>query len=190
MAYGLKADEKNGIWMVFDLDGGTLDVALVHVSDGVMQVFDTEGDNFLGGKNMDEDIVSKILMPELLSTYEFDTSDKAITGLLADALKVKAEKLKNSLSYKDMETVNMEAGEWGEDVEGEEVELEMTVTRERIEEVIRPLLQKAVDVCRNLMLRNKIPYGSLSHLILIGGPTHIPLLRKMLREQVCENIAT
>ena len=51
IAYGLKAEDKNGIWMVFDFGGGTLDVALVHVSDGIMQVFDTEGDNYLGGKN-------------------------------------------------------------------------------------------------------------------------------------------
>lgn len=188
MAYGLKADEKNGIWMVFDFGGGTLDVALVHVSDGIMQVFDTEGDNYLGGKNLDEAIVSKILMPELLSSYVFDTTDKTQMSVLSDALKVVAEKLKNTLSYKDMETVYLEAGDWGEDEDGEEIELEMTVTRDMLDKAIRPILQKAVDVCKNLMLRNKIPYGKLSHLILIGGPTYIPLLREMLREQVTQNV--
>ena len=190
MAYGLKADEKNGIWMVFDFGGGTLDVALVHVSDGVMQVFDTEGDNYLGGKNLDEAIVSKILMPELLSRYVFDTADRTQMSVLSDALKVVAEKLKNTLSYKDMETVYLEAGDWGEDEDGEEIELELTVTRDMLDNAIRPILQKAVDVCKNLMLRNKIPYGKLSHLILIGGPTYIPLLRKMLREQVTQNVDT
>lgn len=188
MAYGLKADEKNGIWMVFDFGGGTLDVALVHVSDGIMQVFDTEGDNYLGGKNLDEAIVSKILLPELLSRYVFDTADKAQMSILSDALKVVAEKLKNTLSYKDKETVYLETGDWGDDEDGEEIELELTVTRQMLEDTIRPILQKAVDVCKNLMLRNNIPYGKLSHLILIGGPTYIPLLREMLREQVTQNV--
>lgn len=190
MAYGLKADEKNGIWMVFDFGGGTLDVALVHVSDGIMQVFDTEGDNYLGGKNLDEAIVSKILLPELLSRYVFNTADKAQMGMFSDALKVVAEKLKNALSYKDKETVYLEAGDWGEDDDSEEIEMELTVTRDELERTMRPILQKAVDVCKNLMLRNKIPYGKLSHLILIGGPTYIPLLREMLREQVTKNVET
>lgn len=190
MAYGLKADEKNGIWMVFDFGGGTLDVALVHVSDGIMQVFDTEGDNYLGGKNLDEAIVSKILLPELLSRFVFDTSDKIRMTMLSDALKVVAEKLKNALSYKETETIYLEAGDWGEDEDGEEIEMELTVSRGDLEKTIRPILQKAVDICKNIMLRNKIPYGKLSHLILIGGPTYIPLLRNMLREQVTSNVDT
>ena len=190
MAYGLKADDKNGIWMVFDFGGGTLDVALVHVSDGIMQVFDTEGDNYLGGKNLDEAIVTKILLPELLTRYVINAADKTQMEVLCDALKVVAEKLKNALSYKAKETVYLEAGDWGEDEDGEEIEMELTVSREDLEKAIRPILQKAVDVCKNLMLRNNISYGKLSHLILIGGPTYIPLLRGMLREQVTQNVET
>lgn len=190
MAYGLKAGETKGIWMVFDFGGGTLDVALAHVSDGIMQVFDTEGDNYLGGKNLDEAIVSKILLPELLKRYVIDTTDQARMTLLTDALKVVAEKLKNALSYKDSETIYLEAGDWGEDEDGEEIEMELCISRSRLEEAMRPILQKAVDVCKNIMIRNDIPYGKLSHLILIGGPTYIPLLRKMLREQVTQNVET
>lgn len=190
MAYGLKAEVKNGIWMVFDFGGGTLDVALVQVSDGVMQVFDTEGDNYLGGKNIDEAIVSKILLPRISGSFALDCSDEGRCRLLADALKVEAEKVKNRLSYAESDTVFLEAGEWGEDMDGKEIELEITVTRQELEEVMRPVLQKAVDVCRTLMIRNNIPYGRLSRLIPVGGPTIIPLLRGMLREQVTENVDT
>lgn len=190
MAYGLKAEDKNGIWMVFDFGGGTLDVALVHVTDGIMQVFDTEGDNYLGGKNLDEAIVSKILLPELTSRFVIDLSNLEIKTMFTDALKVVAEKLKNSLSYKDSETVCLEAGDWGEDADGEEIELDIEVTRKQVESAIEPILQKAVDVCKTLMIRNNIGYDKLSHLILIGGPTYIPLLRKMLREQVTQNVET
>lgn len=52
MAYGVSSDEKNGTWMVFDFGGGTFDAALLKVEDGIMQVFDTEGDNYLGGKEL------------------------------------------------------------------------------------------------------------------------------------------
>lgn len=190
MAYGLKAEVKNGIWMVFDFGGGTLDVALVQVSDGVMQVFDTEGDNYLGGKNIDEAIVSKILLPRISGSFALDCSDEGRCRLLVDALKVEAEKVKNRLSYAESDTVFLEAGEWGEDMDGKEIELEITVTRQELEEVMRPVLQKAVDVCRTLMIRNNIPYGRLSRLIPVGGPTIIPLLRGMLREQVTENVDT
>ncbi|GAB6865793.1 MULTISPECIES: Hsp70 family protein [Bacteroidaceae] len=190
IAYGLKAEDKNGIWMVFDLGGGTLDVALVHVSDGIMQVFDTEGDNYLGGKNMDEAIVSKIILPQITRRYALDLSDGEQYQLFVEALKVEAEKVKNKLSYCDSEVVYLEAGDWGEDGDGEEIELEITVTRQELEDAIRPILQKAVDVCKTLMLRNNISYEKLSHLILIGGPTSIPLLRKMLKEQVTENVET
>lgn len=190
MAYGLKAEEKNGNWMVFDFGGGTLDVALVHVCDGVMQVFDTEGDNYLGGKNIDEAIVSKILLPQISSRYALNLSDKDQYTLLTEALKVEAEKIKNKLSYYDEETLYLEAGDWGEDEDGEEIELEITITRKELENAIRPILQKAVDVCKSLMMRNHLSLGQLSHLILVGGPTHIPLLRQMLREQVTENVET
>lgn len=190
IAYGLKAEDKNGIWMVFDFGGGTLDVALVHVSDGVMQVFDTEGDNYLGGKNIDEAIVSKIILPQIAQRYALDLSDDEQYKLFTEALKVEAVKVKHKLSYSDSDTIYLESGDWGEDEDGEEIELEITITRQELEDAIKPILQKAVDVCKTLMLRNSIPYGKLSHLILIGGPTFIPLLRNMLRAQVTENVET
>ena len=52
MAYGLDASSKDGVWLVFDFGGGTFDAALLKVEDGIMKVIDTEGDNYLGGKNM------------------------------------------------------------------------------------------------------------------------------------------
>src|SRR5690606_940787 len=65
MAYGLESKAKNGFWVVFDFGGGTFDVALIKVEDGIMQVVDTEGDNYLGGKNLDYVIVNEIIIPYL-----------------------------------------------------------------------------------------------------------------------------
>ena len=63
MAYGLTASEKDGCWLVFDFGGGTFDSALLKVEDGIIVVTDTEGDNYLGGKNLDYAIVDRILLP-------------------------------------------------------------------------------------------------------------------------------
>ena len=76
-AYGLSSEQKNGIWMVFDFGGGTFDAALLKVEDGIMQVFDTAGDNYLGGKDLDAAIVESIIIPYLKDNY-------AIDGILAD----------------------------------------------------------------------------------------------------------
>ena len=89
MAYGLTADEKNGIWMVFDFGGGTFDAALLKVEDGIMQVYDTEGDNYLGGKNLDYVIVDNIVVPQLRKDYALDNylSNPDKKEILRDAMK-------------------------------------------------------------------------------------------------------
>ena len=69
MAYGLSAANKNGQWLVFDFGGGTFDAALIKVEDGIMQVKDTEGDNYLGGKNLDYAIVDNIIIPYLQENF-------------------------------------------------------------------------------------------------------------------------
>lgn len=192
MAYGLTSASKNGIWMVFDFGGGTFDAALLKVEDGIMQVFDTEGDNYLGGKNLDYAIVDKIIIPYLLENYSIDgiLADDAKKEVLRDAMKTYAEVVKNQLSFKDHEDIMSDLGDLGEDEEGEEIGLDMTVTQEEAFEVMRPYFQKAVDICKNLLKRNNLTGDKIDKLILVGGPTHSPLIREMLREQVTPNVDT
>jgi len=192
MAYGLTTDSKNGIWMVFDFGGGTFDAALLKVEDGIMQVFDTEGDNYLGGKNLDYAIVDKITIPYLIDNYNLsdtmaDTDKKEV---LRDAMKTYAEEVKNQLSFKDKEDILSNLGDLGEDEDGEEIELDLTVTQEEAFDVMRPYFQKAVDICKNLMQRNHLSGSQINKLILVGGPTHSPLIRQMLKEQITPNVDT
>lgn len=192
MAYGLTADEKDGIWMVFDFGGGTFDAALVKVEDGIMQVFDTEGDNYLGGKNLDYAIVDEIIIPYLRDNYSVDgyLQDPVKKDVLRDAMKTYAEDVKNQLSFKEKEDIISNLGDLGEDEDGEEIELDLTVTQAQLYGVIRPYFQKAVDICRELISRNKLKQSQISKLILVGGPTHSPLIRQMLKEQVTPNVDT
>lgn len=192
MAYGLDSDDKNGLWMVFDFGGGTFDAALLKVEDGIMQVFDTEGDNYLGGKNLDYAIVDDIIVPYLKQNYSIDNiwKDADKKELLRDAMKTYAEDVKNQLSFKEKEDVISNLGELGEDEDGEEIELDLTITQAEIFEVMRPYFQKAVDICKNLLQRNKLSGNQINKLILVGGPTHSPLIRRMLREQITPNVDT
>lgn len=192
MAYGLTADEKNGVWMVFDFGGGTFDAALLKVEDGIMQTFDTEGDNYLGGKNLDYAIVDNILVPYLKEHYAVDNllSQSDTKEVLRDAMKTYAEDVKNQLSFKDHEDIISNLGDLGEDENGEEIELDLTVTQREAFNVMRPYFQKAVDICKELLTRNNLKGSQVSRLILVGGPTHSPLIREMLKEQVTPNVDT
>ena len=191
-AYGLTSEQKNGIWMVFDFGGGTFDAALLRVEDGIMQVFDTAGDNYLGGKDLDAAIVEKIIIPYLKENYSIDDilSDKEKNAVLRDAMKTYAEDVKNQLSFKDKEDILSNLGDLGEDDEGEEIELDLSVTQTQVFDAMRPIFQKAVDICKELLKKNNLTSNDLNKLILVGGPTHSPLIRQMLREQVTPNVDT
>lgn len=189
MAYGLTAESKNGTWMVFDFGGGTFDAALLRVEDGIIQVFDTEGDNYLGGKDLDYAIADNLIIPYLMNNYNLRSvmTDADKKGLLRDAMKTYAEEVRIQLSFKEKEDILSNLGELGDD-DGEEIELDITVTQEEAFNVMRPYFQKAVDICKNLLQRNHLRDSQINKLILVGEPMHSPLIHQMLKEQITPNI--
>jgi len=126
MAYGLDAADKNGFWLVFDFGGGTFDAALLKVEDGIMKVIDTEGDNYLGGKNLDYAIVDEILIPDLKNKFKIDSY---LSGnkleYFRNALKDFAEDAKIALSFAPSTDVLSQLNDFPEDDEGTEIELDL-----------------------------------------------------------------
>ncbi|PIE84164.1 MAG: heat-shock protein Hsp70 [Bacteroidia bacterium] len=192
MAYGISSQEKAGRWVVFDFGGGTFDAALLKVEDGIMQVSDTAGDNYLGGKNLDEAVVEHFILPYLRREYSLEGTfaDKTRLNALRELVKGYAEEFKNQLSFRDSYDLISNLGELGEDEDGEDMELDLTLTQSQLFEVLRPLFQKAVDITRELVQRNGLKGSDISSLILVGGPTHSPLIRSMLQEQITPNVKT
>lgn len=192
MAYGLSVENKNGYWLVFDFGGGTFDAALLRVEDGVMQVFDTEGDNYLGGKNLDYAIVDEIIIPYLQENYTIDNilADNTKKQILRDAMKFYAEQAKNQLSFKDKCDITSQLDEFGVDDNNKDIELDMIITQEQLKAVLHPIFQKAVDICKDLLQRNNLKGSQLDSLILVGGPTYSPVVRQMLKEQITSNVDT
>lgn len=189
MAYGLDSNKKDGFWLVFDFGGGTFDAALLKVEEGIMKVIDTEGDNYLGGKNLDFAIVDEIILPYIQENFVIDSilGDDTKKQILRNAMKFYAEETKIKLSFNDTHNILSDLGDIpGEDDEGEEFELDITVTQNDIARAVSPVFQKAIDVSLSLLERNNLKGSSLDSLILVGGPTFSPVLRKMLEVQICK----
>ncbi|MDE5421269.1 Hsp70 family protein [Ancylomarina sp. DW003] len=187
MAYGLDSKSKDGYWLVFDFGGGTFDAALLKVEDGIMKVIDTEGDNYLGGKNLDYAIVDEIIIPYIQENFSIDSilEDDNKKKILQDAMKFYAEETKIQMSFNDTHNILSDLGDIpGEDDEGEEFELDITVSQEMMQNTLGPVFQKSIDICKNLLERNNINGNELDSLVLVGGPTYSPILRKMLEEQI------
>lgn len=193
MAYGLDASSKDGLWLVFDFGGGTFDAALLKVEDGIMKVIDTEGDNHLGGKNLDYAILDEIIIPYLNSNFAIGSIlvDEIKREVLRDAMKFYAEEAKIQLSFQESHNILSDLGDIpGEDDEGNEYELDVTISQDDLGDVVGPFFQKAVDICKELLQRNNLTGSNLGAIILVGGPTYSPILRRMLKEQITDNVDT
>ena len=190
-AYGVKSKSKDGYWVVFDFGGGTFDAALLKIEEGIFKVISTEGDNYLGGKNIDFAIIDEILLPYFKENYEINEllADDEKLNKFRNQFKDKAEQLKISLSTKSEEDLISQLGEnFGNDDSGNPFEFDLTVSREQLNKVQEPYFQRATDKTKELLKRNHLKGSQINALILVGGPTLTPLLREMLKEQVTENV--
>lgn len=192
-AYGLTAKDKDSYWLVFDFGGGTFDAAIIKSEEGILTVKDTEGDNWLGGKNLDEAIVDQIIIPYLQENYAIDEiiEDSSKREILRNAVKPFAEEAKIQLSFKNSHNILSNLGDLPfEDENGEEPEIDITLTQEDMKNVLVPIFQKTIDITKDLLKRNSLKGSDLGTLILVGGPTYSPILRQMLKEQITKNIDT
>ncbi len=192
-AYGLTAKNKDSFWCVFDFGGGTFDAALVKSEEGILSVKDTDGDNWLGGKNLDEAIVDQLIIPYLQEAYAIESilEDTTKKEILRNAVKPFAEEAKIQLSFKDTHNILSNLGDLPfEDDNGEEPEIDITVTQKDMENVVAPIFQKAIDITKELLKRNNLKGSDLGALILVGGPTFSPILRRMLKEQITDKVDT
>jgi molecular chaperone DnaK len=190
IAFGVATGQQDGFWLVFDLGGGTFDVALVRVNGGVQQVVDTEGDSYLGGKDIDYAFVDNIFLPYVKKKYKLAkilASEKK-AAMLREALKVYAENAKVALSSAPTAEVLSDLGDLGFDDNDKEIELDLTITREMAHPIMEPFFMKTVTICQKLLKRNHLDGSQLSKLILVGGPTYSPYLRQMLKDEVTLNV--
>ncbi len=174
LAYGLdkKGDHKIA---VYDFGGGTFDITLMEVGEGVFEVLSTNGDTQLGGSDMDQALVD-YLANEFKKKNEIDLRDdpKSLQRLLEAA-----EKAKMELSSTLQTDINLP---YITVIDNEPKHLEIKLTRAKFEEIITPLLSKAEKPCKQALKDAKLKPSDIDYVVLVGGTTRIPLVRKKVEE--------
>ncbi len=177
LAAGWTASEGVGFWLVYDLGGGTFDASLLETRDGMLRVVGHDGDNFLGGRDFDWAVVDWIL-GEVSKTEGLQISRADLKWASAiRKLKHAAEEAKIELTRS--ETADVSVPEFIEH-EGRTIEVSLTLDRSRLEQLTAPLVQRSIEVCRRLLQAQQAQ--ALSRIVLVGGPTMMPWLRRMVSE--------
>jgi len=174
LAYGLDKAHKDLKIMVFDLGGGTLDVTIMEMGGGVFQVKSTSGDTQLGGTDMDNTLVEYVVQ-EFRKQSGLDVrSDKAAMMRIRDA----AEKGKIELSNVVTTEINLPFLAY--DQQSGPKNLIMQLTRSKLEELLKPIIDRCRQPMQQALQDAKITPADIEKIILIGGPTRMPMVRQFV----------
>ena len=175
LAYGLDKDKENSKVMIYDLGGGTFDVSILEISDGVFEVLATNGNNMLGGDDFDRRLMD-YMAEEFKKSNGVDlTKDKMAMQRLKEA----AEKAKINLSGTMSTSVSLpfismtEAGP---------VHLDMEITRQKFEALISDLVDKTAEPMRLAMKDAGLTYNDIDKVILVGGSTRVPCVVQKVKQ--------
>lgn len=169
--------EKEGYWLVYDLGGGTFDIALMQIKDGEMKVMDHEGNNFLGGADFDLSIIETIVTPyvtEQLGIVDFEDELTAKNGKyekLFYELSYKAEEAKKELSYSHETYIDFT-------IDFKDISLKLT--KEAFEKGISGRIAETLNMLKAILHRNNIQAQEIEEILLVGGSTFIPFVKQQL----------
>ena len=175
LSYGLDKEKENSKVMIYDLGGGTFDVSILEISDGVFEVLATNGNNMLGGDDFDKKLMD-YMAEEFKKAHGVDlTKDKMAMQRLKEA----AEKAKIELSGTMSTTVSLpfismtDAGP---------VHLDMEITRQKFEALIADLVEKTAEPMRLAMKDAGLSYNDIDKVILVGGSTRVPCVVQKVKQ--------
>ncbi|MFL0447500.1 molecular chaperone DnaK [Corynebacterium xerosis] len=176
LAYGLEKNDKDQTILVFDLGGGTFDVSLLEIGDGVVEVRATAGDNKLGGDDWDQRIVDW-LVEKFKASQGIDlTKDKMALQRLREA----AEKAKIELSSSQQATINLPY--ITVDAEKNPLFLDETLTRTEFQKITQDLLDRTRKPFQQVLADSDIPVADIDHVVLVGGSTRMPAVSDLVKE--------
>ena len=174
LAYGLDNAKEQKI-LVFDLGGGTFDISLIEIADGVIDVLSTSGDNFLGGDDFDERIV-EIICREIKKLYGINVSkDPAVMCRIHE----EAERAKKELSSSQCTKITLP---YLTKVKDEVINFEMTLTRDEFNKSISDLIERIEIPIHNALIDSGVKKDEIAKVLLVGGSTRIPLVQDKLRD--------
>ena len=177
LAYGLDKQDKTQTILVYDLGGGTFDVSILEIGDGVFEVKATSGNNRLGGDDFD-----KLIMDYLISEFKKENGIDLSTDKLAmQRLKEGAEKAKKDLSGVVSTQISLPFITQGANGP---LHLEMTLSRAKFEDLIRDLGESTVKPVRDALKEAKLEKSDIDKVILVGGSTRIPCVQELVKREL------
>ena len=164
LAYGLgvRRDQDKTI-AVYDLGGGTFDISILHISNGIFEVLSTHGDTYLGGDDFDRAIIDHWVRENNLNA-DVVQSDKA----MLQQLRLYAEEAKKQLSDK---------GSFQQQFDN----ISLTITRDQFEKLITPLVQRTIDACGLALSDAKLEVDKIDEVVMVGGSTRVPLVKSSVQ---------
>jgi molecular chaperone HscA len=163
LAYGLGKKDEQTI-AVYDLGGGTFDISILQIQDGVFEVLSTNGDTFLGGDDMDRAIVEHWLKENNLPKHP-DFVDKSN----GQALRLLAEQAKKHLTFQDIFHSKLDG-------------IDFHLTKQQFEKLIAPLVDRTIVSCQQAIKDAKLTIHDIQHIVMVGGSTRVPLVKKRVGE--------
>ena len=177
LAYGLDKQEKLQTILVYDLGGGTFDVSILELGDGVFEVKATSGNNKLGGDDFDQRIID-YLVSEFKKENGIDLSkDKMAMQRLKDA----AEKAKKDLSGMTNAQISLPFIAQNDDGP---IHMEMTLSKAKFEDLCRDLFDSTLEPVRKAMKDAKLSNKDIDEVILVGGSTRIPYIQELVKKEL------
>ena len=175
LAYGLDKSEQSKTIVVFDCGGGTHDVSVLELGDGVFEVLSTDGDTHLGGDDFDQAIID-----HLVSTFKTENgTDLTKDAMALQRLKEAAEKAKIELSSSQQTEINLP---YITAVDGVPKHLVLTLTRSKFEQMTDSLVKRTINPCKTALQNAKKKVGDIDEIILVGGSTRIPSIQQAVKD--------
>ena len=176
LAYGLDKQNTNEKILVYDLGGGTFDVSILELGDGVFEVLSTSGNNHLGGDDFDNRLVDYIVS-EIKKEEGVDLSDDKMA---MQRIKEAAEKAKKDLSGMTSTQVSLP---FIAQVDGAPVNFEIDITRAKFESLISDLVDSTLEPVRKALKDAKLSKSDIDKVILVGGSTRIPMVQDLVKKE-------
>jgi len=175
IAAGWSSEHEDGPWLVYDLGGGTFDASLLETQDGLLRVVGHDGDNFLGGRDIDTKL-SELCLAEVERAYgvTIDRKNPAFATPLR-RLRLACEEAK--LDAAKGGDVIVSLPNFGT-VEGRSIDIDVVIARPDFDRVVAAIVDATLDICSRLLARHGLGGAQLGRVVLVGGPTVLPLLRQ------------
>ncbi len=177
LAYGLDKQDENEKILVYDLGGGTFDVSILELGDGVFEVKSTSGNNNLGGDDFDNKL-SEYILSEIKKQENVDLKDDKMA---MQRIKEAAEKAKKDLSGMTTTQISLP---FIAQVDGAPISFEMDITRAKFEDLIRDLVESTTEPVRKALKDAKLKASDIDKVILVGGSTRIPMVQELVKKEL------